>query len=323
MTINNNVQAKRELYRKFLDRYDKLPIYIHDWYLDLVCGKENWGVCIVEKDGPIAALPYCIKKNKLFKWIGMPPLSKLHGPYIMDGGRHQHAIVDELLDQLPKIDFYQQGFNYSFRNWLPFLWRGYSQVTLYSYVFKTLDLSSIFSNMDPNCRRRIKKADAELYVRTDLAFEVFFDLWDKTFKRQGLSNPFKREFLENYYREVKNRSCCQLFFVVDRDDKVHSCALIIWDKTTAYYLMEGSDPDTVDKNAARLLKWKVISYVKEQLGLDRFDFEGSITRSIEKSYREFGPEAEPYYVIKKYNSKIFLGFKFIQNYRQYGKLVQW
>jgi lipid II:glycine glycyltransferase (peptidoglycan interpeptide bridge formation enzyme) len=256
----------------------------------------------------------------------MPPLSKLHGPYITDkfnNARHHHSIVDELIDQLPKVDFYQQGFNYDFHNWLPFLWRGYSQVTLYSYIFRKLNLEKILSGIEPDCRRRIRKAESDLQIRTDLSFNIFYDLLSKTFKRQKLNAPFKQEFLENYYKKLNNHSCCQLFFVTDKDEKVHSAALVIWDSTTAYYLLEGTDPGSSDKNAAIYLKWMVIKYVKETLGLNRFDFEGSISRRIEKIYREFGAEAAPYFVIKKYNSKSFLGLKFIQNYRQYGKLVQW
>jgi hypothetical protein len=91
---------------------------------------------------------------------------------------------------------------------------------------------------------------------------------------------------------------------------------------SAYYLLEASEVE-VNRNAGRYLKWLTIKYTHDQLGLKKFDFEGSISRRIERTYREFGAVAQPYFVIKKYHSKFFLGLKFIQNYRQYGKLAQW
>ncbi|MBS1604115.1 MAG: GNAT family N-acetyltransferase [Bacteroidetes bacterium] len=318
---------KKEEYRKYLSANDSLPIYLQDWYLDLVCGKDNWNVVLAYKNNEVVAfLPYYLKKNRFFSWIAMPPLSKLHGPYIKEGFnsmRHHHALIDELLDQLPDIAFYQQACGYDFRNWLPYLWRGYVQVTLYSYVFNDLNLENILAGMESDYRRRIKKAERELMVRHDLPYKLFYETLIKTYERQKLPVPFDPVFLEKYYQDLKARSLAELFFVLDQENNVQSVAMLIWDKHCSYYLLEGTDPFAKDKNAGTYIKWLAIKYTKEILGLNRFDFEGSISRRIEKIYREFGASAEPYYVIKKYNSRLFLFLKFIQNYRQYGKLAQW
>lgn len=274
----------------------------------------------------VAALPYNLKHNRFFKWIGMPRLSKLHGPQISqeyDNNRHRHSIVDELLDQLPEIAFYQQSLSYNFKNWLPYLWKGYSQVTLYSYIFSTLDLPVILAGMETDCRRRIRKAEQRLHCSTGLSFQTFYNVLSKTYARQTLPFPFDFNFLQAYYAELKSRSLAEIFFIVDNSNVVHAVAMLIWDESSSYYLLEGTDPDAPDKNAAVYLKWMAIKYTKENLKLDKFDFEGSISRRIEKIYREFGAQATPYFVIKKYNSNLFFGLKFIQNYRQYGKLVQW
>jgi hypothetical protein len=317
---------RKEKFRSFLAENPDLPIYIQDWYLDVVCGKEKWNTAIVEKAGKvIAVLPYCVKRNRFFKWIGMPPLSKMHGPYIVErynNAKHHHSIIHDLLSQLPKIDFYQQGTSYDFRNWLPYLWEGFSQVTLYSYVLDDLRPDVLLNNMDPDCRRRIKIAETTLAAKTDLSFPLLYELLTKTFKRQNLSNPFTYKFLEQYFLELDAHSSCALLGVADKQQNVQSMALLIWDKTSSYYLLEANDPNG-DKNAPMYLKWLAIKYTHEVLKLNKFDFEGSISKRIEKIYREFGAKAMPYFVIKKHHSKIFLGIKFLQNYRQYGKLVQW
>jgi lipid II:glycine glycyltransferase (peptidoglycan interpeptide bridge formation enzyme) len=327
MADEQTVTYRKQQYSSFLQQHPDLPIYIQDWYLDIVCSKQNWDVAIVERGGHIiAALPYFIKKNRLFKWVGMPPLSKLHGPHIIaeyNNNRHHHNIVDELIDQLPKIDFYHQAMDYGFTNWLPYLWKDYSQVTLYSYIYPKINLEEIFNNIKTDVKRKIKLNMGSLHLQTGLPFNLFYDAFSKTYKRQGLNSPISHEFLEKYYNELKARSSAELLFIVDDNNVVHTATMLIWDKKTAYYIMEGTDPDTPNKYSGAVMKWCAIKYTKEILKLDRFDFEGSISKRIERTYREFGASAEPYYVIKKYNSRRFLGLKFIQNLRQYGKLAQW
>jgi hypothetical protein len=317
---------RKQKYQSFLTENPYLPIYIQDWYLDLVCGKENWDAAVVEKAGKVVAvLPYCVKRNRFFKWIGMPLLSKMHGPYVAhqyNNARHHHAMVHDLVSQLPKVDFYQQAMSYDFQNWLPYLWDGYSQVTLYSYVLDDLRGDVLLSNMDADCRRRVKIGGGTLALKTDVSLKVLHQLLTKTFERQNLKPPFGYQYLEKYYLELKTHSSCALLAVVDKEQNVQSVALLIWDKTSSYYLLEANHPNG-DKNASIYLKWLAIKYTHEVLKLTKFDFEGSISKRIEKIYREFGAKAMPYFVIKKYHSKTFLGVKFLQNYRQYGKLVQW
>jgi len=320
-------EDRKSAYRGFLLSNDSLPVYIQDWYLDLVCGRDNWSVVFVEKNGKIiAALPYYVKSKSGFHWIGMPKLSKMHGPYIIDEYRtnkHHHAIVDELLDQLPDVAFYQQSLGYEFNNWLPYLWRDYSQVTLYSYIFDHIDIEAIWSNMDADCRRRIRNSEGRLFLKEGLPMDKFYSLLSKTYERQRLRNPFEYEFLTKYYNEIRLQGRGNILYVVNSFDQVQCAAMVIWDKVSSYYILEGSDPMSNDRNAMIFLKWSAIQFTKSVLLLDRFDFEGSISRRIEKIYREFGAKAQPYYVIKKYHSKTFLFIKLIQNIRQYGKLAQW
>lgn len=318
--------SRKEKFKTFCE-LNPLPIYVQDWYLDLVCGSDNWDVCVVERGANIAAvLPYYLKKNRLFRWIAMPQLSKLHGPYLSPRYQqpdYHHSIVDELIEQLPEVNFYQQGLSYGFKNWLPYLWKGFSQVTLYSYIFRELDCDKILVNMDADCRRRIKKSEGKFQLRTDLDAQTFYALLGKTFGRQNLPAPFTESFFLNYHKELSQHVAGRILSIHNMEGEVQCAAFIVWDSSSVYYLLEASDPELQDRNAGIYMKWRTIKYTKEILNISRFDFEGSISKRIEKIYREFGAEAEPYFVIKKYYSKKFLFLKFIQNYKQYGKLVQW
>jgi hypothetical protein len=46
-------------------------------------------------------------------------------------------------------------------------------------------------------------------------------------------------------------------------------------------------------------------YTKNKLGLNKFDFEGSMLSSVEPVRRDFGAKQYPYFIISNYSSKWF------------------
>ena len=69
--------------------------------------------------------------------------------------------------------------------------------------------------------------------------------------------------------------------------------------------MAGDDPELRNSGAGVLLVWEAIQYTKNELGLNIFDFEGSIIKPIERVRRQFGTKQIPYFNISKYNSKLY------------------
>ena len=58
----------KEKYRKFCEKEKGMPVFSKDWWLDSVCGKDNWDVVLVEKGGEIfASFPYFKTKRVYFK----------------------------------------------------------------------------------------------------------------------------------------------------------------------------------------------------------------------------------------------------------------
>ena len=95
----------------------------------------------------------------------MPPLTQTMGPYIKypEGQKYARKLAYEkemmtnLIDQLPKVDYFCQNFHSSITNWLPFYWKGFEQSTRYSYVISEFneEIELVFQE---NIRREIKKA---------------------------------------------------------------------------------------------------------------------------------------------------------------------
>ena len=57
----------KEIYREQCGNEPSIPIFSRDWWLDAVCGKDNWDAAVVEKGGwVVGSMPYYIKKRAGF-----------------------------------------------------------------------------------------------------------------------------------------------------------------------------------------------------------------------------------------------------------------
>ena len=76
--------------------------------------------------------------------------------------------------------------------------------------------------------------------------------------------------------------------------------------------MLGEDPQLRSSGAGILLAWEAMQYTKKELGLNRFDFLGSMIEPIEIVRRSLGGRQVPYFHITKVRARslrFFLGIK--------------
>ncbi len=296
----------REEYRLFAAHTPDLPLFMQPWYLDLVCEGGAWDAALVQKDGKtVAVLPYFLKQKLAWKYVTMPQLCKQMGPFLLPEYRNlkwEMRLYQALIEQLPAdLAAFEQNFNYTVSNWLPFYWKGFKQTTLYSYVLPLEDSEElIFNQIEKNYRQKIRAAANKIQLRHDLPLQELHRMLGLSFERQQLGNPIGLGFLQRLYTALEQQGCCKLFFATDlQTGQTHSAALLVWDKTSAYYLMSGDDPALRTSGAAVLLKWKAIQYTKNELGLPLFDFEGSMIPGVEQGRRDFGAQQRPYFRVRR------------------------
>lgn len=298
--------SQREAYRSFAREAPDLPLFMQPWYLDVVCQGGNWDAALVQKGGQtVAALPYFLKQKLGWKYVSMPMLCKHMGPYLLPEYRSlkwEMRLYEDLIAALPKnLAAFEQNFNYSVHNWLPFYWKGYKQTTMYSYVLLLEPAEAeIFKQIEKNYRQKIRAAEKRLKVVHDLPLTELFRLMGLSFERQGLKSPVDFPFLQKLYAALSEHACCKTFFASDPDTgQVHSAAMLVWDRQSAYYLLSGDDPALRSSGAAVLLKWAAIQYAKNSLGVPVFDFEGSMLRGVEQGRRDFGAQQKPYFRVRR------------------------
>lgn len=309
-----------EKYRQFCEKEKNIPIFSKAWWLDSVCGANNWDVVLVEKGGQIfASLPYLKREKMGFTMINMPLLTQTMGVYIKypDGQKYykklswEKDMMAQLIDGLPKFDSFSQNFHYSVSNWLPFYWNGFKQTTRYTYLIKNIELSELEKKFETDIRRRRRKAvsaGVKILESEDLA--KFYELNQMTFQRQKVAMSYDLGFVENLFNVCKAHNSVKMFFA-HHNDKVIAANFLVYDENTVYYLMGGIDPSVRDLGGMDLILYESIKFAIENNKV--FDFEGSMIESIEKYFRSFGAVQTPYFNITKTNSKILKIRKFIRD----------
>jgi len=302
--------TNKDKYRKFCETEDNLLIFQKDWWLDSVC---EWNVVIIEKNNKIvAALPYVLEKQALFKLITLPSLTQRMVLYIRYPKNQKYEtklsyekkIMNQLLEQLPPYDVFNMNFHYTLKNWLPFYWNGFQQTTRYSYVLESLsDVDKLWANMNNKNRTDIRNAQKNIHIEVKDNIRLFYETVSQTFQRKNINIPYSFNTLNKMYEASKVNNSVRLFFAYDSEKIIHSAIMIVWDNEYAYYILGGSDTKLRTSNANTLLLWEAIKF--SSTVTKRFDFMGSMIEPLEKYFRSFGGTQEDYLQIFKTNSTLW------------------
>lgn len=300
--------SNKEKYIQFCKKV-YVPIYSKAWWLDAVCGSENWDVWLyLNGDEVLAAMPYYMEQKGEYRYITKALLTQNNGIIFNcpEGAKfiasqiYEERVINaacEFIESL-NLDVYEQQFHYNFQNWLPFFWNRYTAITRYTYVLEELnDIEEVWQRVSSKYRGKIKKGQNKAKIERGLEAEKFFKEHEKVFLKQGLKCPFSMEQWARIYRVCKEHDACEIFYALEKGGNIASVLFLIWDEKSVYQLLGGSMPLYQNLDTYDALIWEGIKFAAEK-GL-KYDFEGSVIKRISKSFREFGGEPKPYFRIRK------------------------
>lgn len=319
-----NEADSKKAYRELCSTHTSISLFSKDWWFDSVCDNgERWDAVIYKKSGVvIAALPYVMKKKGPFNIQTMPKLTQNFQIWINypDGIKDQDIIdfevsaVSGIVSLLPKSHFVSFNVNYKLSNLIPFHWAGFSESALYTYVVDDLsDLPEVFSRFDGSMRNKVRKAEKLVATKFTDDISVFYEINKKTFTRQGLEIPYTFNFLEKHDKALKERKSRQIFLAVDDLGRAHSALYLTWDSHSSYVHMVGEDPELRSSGAGIKLIWDAIQFTRNELGLNCFDFEGSMIKSVENVRRNCGGQQRVYSNLTRCDSKILMALVGLRN----------
>ena len=304
------MSKSKDKFREFCKENGNIPLFIQDWWLDLVAGDSNWDVIVDEHhDSILSAFPYVKKKAAGFKAIGMPHLTPYMGFWydpkkVRDGMEVEtmaSRIQNSLIDKLPPRDkLFIQLFPETSHN-LKLNWDGYKAQSQHTYIIDDLtDMKQVYSEFKRNVKGDISKAKKNIRISQSTDFENFYSICSKTFDRIKKENPYDKTLMKKVFEATSQRGCGRIMVAEDENSNTHAAAFLVWDNKTTYYLAGGGDPKLRNSGATSLLIWEAIQWAAT-VSL-QFDFEGSMIPSVEKFFQGFGPKKTTYNLITQNSS---------------------
>ena len=298
---------------RFVDDSPQGCIFCRSWWLKAVC-PNGFEILTLRKAGRIVAgIPLPAYRKWGYTIIGTPQLTQTLGVLLlpsvkttyMDRFSDEVEVLETLVKAIPKFSYFSVRFNYNFTNWLPFYWAGYHDTTRYTYVIKDLtDLNKVFSDFAYSKRKNIKKAEQLVTIHNDLPAKEFYANQAMTLRKQGDTISYKYGLFKRVYDAALENSAGRVWYAIDGQENIHAAIFVVFDKKSAYYLISSIDPDYRNSGAATLLVREAITYVSQYT--KRFDFEGSMIRNVEHSFRKFGAVQTPYFNITKDNRHLLV-----------------
>ena len=316
----------KETYKKFCETNPDIPIFFKPWWLNIVCGGgKNWSAAVVAKgDNVQGIMPFFFKKKIGLKGCGMPPATPFLGYKIFypDGQKYPSKIsfeiktISTLLEQLPKVHFFDQRFHPKSTNWLPFYWKKYRQSTRYFYILKNIgDTDMVFRGFEHHVRQAIRKGTKQLTVSEELSPTVLIALLKMTFSKQGLSLPYPTSMLEGIIKTSAHKNCGKLYVARDNKGEVHATRFIVRDREIVYNIFSANNHELQSSGAQSLLVWHAIQEASRD-GASIFNFCGSMMPGIERFIRGFGGIQQPYLQISKEYTPLFYLIRCANDFRK-------
>jgi lipid II:glycine glycyltransferase (peptidoglycan interpeptide bridge formation enzyme) len=246
----------------------------------------------------VGRLPFVVTRRMGFTELRMPPFTHVLGPAVDAGkGKPQTqllkrlSIVRELLDQLPRFDFFKQALHAATADGLAFQDRGFQISPQYTFrIDCRRDPQEIWQDMHFKTRQHIRRAEEKLAIDTVEDPGEFVGFYQANLEKQGRRNHLDFSPFATLFEEARRRDCGKILCARWPDGRPTAMVYIVWGHGTMYYLLSTRSSDVGDNGSINLLIWSAIKYAHGR-GLV-FDFDGVSSSGTARFLSGFGGQPE-------------------------------
>lgn len=287
-----------------VEESEQCSVFNKSWWLQATCGEARV-LGYYEPGRMVAGIPLYYQRRFGLKLCRMPGLTQtwgvvmppLPGKFAAQSTR-ETEILDAFARYLSRESVFIQAFHPSMQNWLPFYWQGFTQTTHYTYVFDDLtSLSTLWQGLEKDRRNNIRKARRLGVTVKECGPEAVYLAAKSSFDRQNRKCPYSLEYLCRLYEAARAHNAGICMAASDSRGKVHAAEFFVWDAKRGYRLAGGHDTSLGPSGGAVLLVWTLMEFAATRTAV--FDFEGSMHKPIEASFRSFGARRVGYQRIVK------------------------
>ncbi len=310
----------RELYRAICRQETDLPLFLHDWWLDAVCGQ--WDVAIAMKGHQVSGVwPYPIEQRLFIPMIRTPKLTPYLGPHVFfpddiresNRDRFEHETINDLLNRLPDPYVWSLAMPPGLKQAGLFRFFDFrSEVRQTFHIDLAQDEAELLANMSESLRRNIRAGEAEITVTEEPdALHLLHSYQKVTLEDKGRLQHHSFEDLKRLFDACVRHDSGVLWAAKSADGRIQGLILHVWDNERGYYLMGARNPAGESYRAMSALLWHAVRASKKR-GHKIFDLEGSMDPGVERFFRNFGGRRELYIILHKNRSMVWKMVKMIR-----------
>lgn len=282
-----------------------VPTIFHErWWLDI---ETNGNFDVVEcfEDGKLVGwLPYFLKRKSGFTYSVNPKMTHFIGPAINEGNGSSETrflrklqITRELISKLPPASVYKYKLHRDVTDVVAFQAEQFSTNVQFTFEVPPQVTDTLWNNMRPKKRKKIRKASDELTSYDIEDPELFWHFYEKNLKWRGLYCSYYDKISTCKIIEAcLTRSCGRIYAAKDKRGSLVAVLFCIWDQFSTYYYMTSRTEDA-HGGATSLLVWNAMQDAAQK-GLI-FDFDGLTNAKSILFYAEFGGTLSPRYVVTR------------------------
>jgi len=259
-----------------------------------------------KSDELVAGFHYFRSGPAFARYLRNPPCTPMCGPFLRCSAKNPVAVLElrrNVLTALasflrrPEFALISLSLGRDIDDALPFVWSRFKVVPRYTYL---IDLrqsrNARMGSMSVARRNDLSKATRDGLAAVQANdYRVVRELVRDGFIRNGLGG--NDELLDAIFGQFAKPENCY-GFVTMRNDEPLAAAFVIHDKRTAYYILGGYRATNGHHGAGALALANAIEHAAE-LGLEVFDFEGSMIPAIERYFRGFGGKLHSYFTVNR------------------------
>jgi hypothetical protein len=280
-------------------------LFHEPWWLDAVTLGQCQEVRVTSGEQVVGRLPFVISRKMGFTSLRMPPFTHLLGPAVDPGqGKPQTqmlkrmSIVRDLIDQLPKFDYFKQALSASTADGLAFQDRGYEITPQYTFRINcSRDTEQVWQDMHFKTRQHIRRAEEKFRVSTVSDAGRFIEFYTTNVQKQGLTNNIDFTPFGTVLSECQARGCGEILCASWPDGTPTAMVFLVWGHGTMYYLLSTRASDAGDNGSVNLLLWTAIQRA-HALGLV-LDLDGVSTSGTARFLSRFGGSMEMRLIVRR------------------------
>jgi len=285
------LNLSRNKYRELAEKNNALSIFAQPWWLDAVCGTDNWDAFADENKFVFAYH----QKNKFFQTALIPSVLT---PF-QAVAKYDAALIHQL-KQFDFVELFWKEIDITVQNEL--LKNNFQVEFKHTRELDVSDTEIVFKNFKPSLQRQIRKAEKNLTIKSNTDLETFYNVSSQTFLQQKKTIPYSFEQLKKIDAACKKNNAGTFLIAYNTAQEPCGAIYLVYDKTCCYYLVGGIATQQKNSGAMCLLIWEAIQFAATVS--KRFDFYGSTIPSIDQFFSTFGAAKKEIAVINRFKNPL-------------------